>query len=113
MYNKKHELLRDKQQDLNMQLEDHTNADHSYHIQVTTVLNLSRKIREIFESSEIQEKRQILNYILQNPTVNGKKLEFTMAKPFNLVLELANCPTWLPRQDSNLRPIAYIYPKIT
>ena len=41
------------------------------------------------------EKRAILGFILQNPTVSGKKLEFTMRKPFDAVLELATCPTGL------------------
>lgn len=57
---------------------------------MSSVLNLSRRIREIFESSGIDEKRQILNFVLQNPTVRGKKLEFTTRKTFDMVLELSN-----------------------
>ena len=53
------------------------------------------------------EKRAILGFILQNPTVSGKKLEFTMRKPFDTVLELATCPTGLRGQDSNLEPSPY------
>lgn len=30
------------------------------------------------------------------PTVDGKKLAFTMRKPFDVVLELAECPNGLP-----------------
>ena len=54
----------------------------------------------MFESSEVPEKRQILKLLLQNPTVNGKKLEFSIASPFNLVLELADSPNWLPTLDA-------------
>jgi hypothetical protein len=54
----------------------------------------------LFESSEVPEKRQILKLLLQNPTVNGKKLEFSIASPFNLVLELADSPNWLPTLDA-------------
>jgi len=54
----------------------------------------------LFESSEVAEKRQILKLLLQNPTVNGKKLEFSIASPFNLVLELADSPNWLPTLDA-------------
>lgn len=91
--------LKDKQFDLGLELEQHTNADYDYSIQVATILDLSRRIRKIFESSEIAEKRAILNYLLQNPTVKGKKLEFTMRKPYNLVLELASCPDLLSVLD--------------
>ena len=51
---------------------------------------------EIFESSEVAEKRAILNFVLQNPVVNDKKLEFTLRKPFDLVLQLADNPIELP-----------------
>ena len=53
----------------------------------------------MFESSEVAGKRAFLNSMLQNPTVNGKKLEFSIASPFNLVLELADSPNWLPLLD--------------
>ena len=94
-YDKKLQELKDKQYQLNVELEEYTKADHQYHIHVGTVLNLSRRIGEIFDSSEIQEKRSILNFLLQNPTVDGKKLEFSLRKPFDTVLELAHRPTRL------------------
>ncbi len=106
IYDKKLEELKDQQYRLGIELEEHTKADHQYHIHVATVLNLCRRIRAIFDDprSEVSEKRAILNFILQNPTVDGKKLVFTMRKPFDVVLELAECPTWLRDQDSNLEP---------
>ena len=64
---------------------------------------MTRRAKEIFENcSEPREKRAFLRMLLQNPVVNGKELEFTMAKPYNLVLELANCPDWLPVSVSNI-----------
>jgi hypothetical protein len=45
-------------------------------------------------------KASIFSYILQNLTVHGKKLQFTVATPFNLVLELADCPKWLHTLDA-------------
>ncbi len=95
-YDKKLQDLKDKQFRLNIELDEYTKADLEYHIHVGTVLNLSRRIGEIFDSSETQEKRAILNFLLQNPTVKDKKLVFTMRKPFDTVLELAGCLTWLP-----------------
>jgi len=64
---------------------------------VSKVLSLAKRAKTIFESSEIPEKRAFLNYLIQNPTVKRKKLYFSIASPFNLVLELSNNPTWLPR----------------
>jgi len=69
-----------------------------YQTTVATVLSVARRAKIIFEkSSDIAGKRQFLSYLLQNPTVNEKKLCFTIASPFNLVLELADNPNWLGR----------------
>lgn len=99
VYDKKLQEYKDEQYRLTIELEEYTKADHQYHIHVSTVLNLSRRMNGIFESSEPEEKRQILNFVLQNPKASGKKLTFTLKKPFDTVLELANCPTGLPTLD--------------
>ncbi|MBI3632240.1 MAG: hypothetical protein HY225_02230 [Candidatus Vogelbacteria bacterium] len=90
MYDKRHQDYHDKIQLLNIELEEHTKADHDYQTTVATVFYIARRAKSIFESSEPSEKRQFLNYILQNPTVNGKNLEFTLRSPYNLLLELAS-----------------------
>ncbi|TSC65096.1 MAG: hypothetical protein G01um101491_27, partial [Parcubacteria group bacterium Gr01-1014_91] len=103
-YDKKLQELKDKQYRLNIELEEHTKADHDYKLTISRVFSLARRICSIFKSSEPHEKRALLNFILQNPTVDGKKIEFTLRKPFDSVHELAVCPTGLREQDSNLQP---------
>lgn len=77
-------------------MSDHSKADCDYQTTVATVLSVARRAKTIFESSsEPARKRAFLNYLLQNPTVKEKKLYFTIASPFNLVLELADHPNWL------------------
>ncbi len=44
--------------------------------QQKTVLQLAQRAEQIFESSEISEKRKLLEFVLQNPIVKGKNLEF-------------------------------------
>lgn len=94
-YDKKLKELKEKQHNIDTQLQQHTQADENYYITAGTVLNLAKGALELFESSEIPRKREILNYLLQNCTANGKKLEFTMRSPFNHILELANHPIGL------------------
>lgn len=104
-YDKKLQELKDRQYQLGIELEEYTKADHRYHIHVSTVLNLSRRMGEIFTSSETREKRAILNFLLQNPVLRDRELTFTLKKPFELVhsLVLAQkenrafspaCPVW-------------------
>ncbi|MBI5134991.1 hypothetical protein HZA86_02035 [Candidatus Uhrbacteria bacterium] len=89
-YDRKLQELKDEQYRLNNELEEHTKADHNYSIHVSTVFDLCRRVKEIFVSSKTTEKRALLNYLLQNPVVEGKKFEFSLKSPFDLVLSLAS-----------------------
>ncbi len=91
IYDKKHQEYQDKLQLLEIELSEHRKADFDYQTTVAMVISVARRAKTIFEnSSETSEKRAFLNYILQNPTVDGKKLAFTLASPFNLVLDFAD-----------------------
>lgn len=94
-YDKKLQELKDRQYKLDLEVEEHTKADHDYKLTIAQMFSMSRRMGAIFESSEVPEKRAILNFVLQNPTVSAKKLRFTLTKPFNAILELADCPTGL------------------
>ncbi len=102
---KKLQELKDEQYKLNLELEEHTKADHEYHIQLSTVLNLSRRVKSIFDGSEVNEKRALIRFLLQNPVVEEKKLVFELRKPFDTVLQLAMNPTVLRGWDSNPRQL--------
>lgn len=91
-YDKRLQQYKDKQYDLGIQLEEHTKADESYYITVATMFSLAKHARELFESSEVPEKRAILNYILQNYTVNEKTPCITMRSPFVEMLSMATQP---------------------
>ena len=100
VYDKKHQEYQDLIQVLEIEISEHRKADYDYQTTVATVISVARRAKSIFEnSSEIAEKRAFLNYLLQNPTVNGKILSFSLHSPFNLVLELADSPNWLPALD--------------
>ena len=80
-----HDRLRS--QLLEIEMTEHRKADHDYQTTVATVVSVARRAKPLFEnSSDIAGNRAFLNLLLQNPTVNGKKLAFTLASPFNLVL---------------------------
>ena len=94
-YDKKQQQLKDQQYRLDIEAEEHTKADHDYKLTISRVFSICRRAGAIFAGSEPQEKRVLLNFLLQNPIVSGKKLVFTLRKPFDSILELATCPTGL------------------
>jgi len=99
-YDKKHQDFADRLQRLNIELDEYTKADCDYQTTVATVFSLAQRAKQIFESSEVQEKRALLSFLLQNPTVNGKNLEFSLVSPFDLILNLSDCPDLLAWQDA-------------
>lgn len=113
IYDKKLNEYKEKQYDINLRLEEYTRADENFHIVASMVFSLANRALEIFESSEVNEKRQLLSLILQNCRLQDKKLLFELKSPFNEILEYAHYPSLLRDQDSNLEPIGYTYPIVS
>ena len=86
------------------QTNSHDKADKEHYITANTILNLAKRAREIFESSEPQEKRYLLNFLLQNVELKQKNLLYKLKTPFDTVLQANTCSDLLRGWDSNPRP---------
>jgi len=73
-------------------MQKHVKADEAFYITANTVLNLASRARELFESSEVDEKRQLLNFVFQNLVLDGEKLAHTLREPFSLIMNMKTCP---------------------
>ncbi len=104
-YDKKAEEYNIEENDLMIQLEEHTQGNQNFYIAPNKIIDLTQRAWEIFESSEVENKIQLLNFLLQNCELEGKKLLFKLKTPFEGVLEYANTGNLLPGSDSNRRPI--------
>jgi site-specific DNA recombinase len=101
MFNKKLKEYKEKQAELNEQIQRYTDADENYYITANTVFSLAKRAYELFKASEVSEKRQLLNFLLQNPKLQGKKLQFELKTPFDRVLQANKCSNMLRGPDSN------------
>ena len=99
IYDKKLKEYKEKQGDINIQLEEYTQADENFLIAASMVFSLANRALEIFESSEVNEKRQLLNFLLQNCRLSGKNLSFELKAPFDAMLEYSHHPSVLPVVD--------------
>jgi site-specific DNA recombinase len=102
MFNNKLKEYKEKQEEIRDEMARYDQADEKFYITANTVLRLAQKALEIFNSSEVPEKRQLLNSLLQNPTLKGENLVFTLKTPFDTVLQANGCSDLLPGLDSNL-----------
>lgn len=62
-------------------------ADTEFYITIGLLLGVGQRVYSLFESSEVNEKRAIINFLLTNCKLNGKNLNFELKTPFNRVLE--------------------------
>jgi len=85
-YDKKATDLKQRQHDLNTELLQHTDADEKFAYTLTTLLNISSRAYELFESSEVEQKRQLINFALSNLKLEGKNLVYTLKKPFDVLV---------------------------
>lgn len=94
--------LTNRQSELSIELEELTIDNKNHHITARTILLLAQKALDLYENSEIQQKREILKLLFQNFHLDGKNLVYTLRKPFDSVFIYHEHPIMLRGQDSNL-----------
>lgn len=85
MYDKYLREYKEKQAEVLGQMQDHSDADEQFYLTANMTLHIAKRAKEIFVSSEVSEKRQFLGFLLQNCSLDGKKLDITMRSPFNVM----------------------------
>lgn len=65
------------------------------------VLELSKRLENLYYSGEPHEKRELIDSVCSNLFLRGKKIAFTYRKPFDLWAEGLSSAKWLP----NLHPL--------
>ncbi len=93
-----------KQASVLAKLNQYNKASEEYYITANTILNLAQRAFDIFQRSETEEKRQLLNFVFQNMQLDQRELVFSVRKPFDTLVESNPRPTGGDRRDSNPRP---------
>lgn len=104
VYNNKLTQLVNRQQEINQQLEQHHKGNEHFKIALTSLITLASRAYDLFESSTIDEKRQLIGYVFSNLELKGTTICYSLKKPFNLFADLVNRKEWLRRLGSNQRP---------
>ena len=103
-YDKKAIELKQRQYDIDGQLKSHTKADEQFGVTVSYLLDVVSRAADLFESSKADQKRQLINLVLSNLELKGKKLHFNLKEPFNAIVAANKSKDWLRGWDSNPQP---------
>ncbi len=98
-YDKFYTSLYADAQEVTTQLAQLQQAENDYYITAKYVLDLVSRAHELFMSSEVEEKRQLLRLVLQNLRLEGENLLYDAIKPFDLLLECSDRQGWCSLQD--------------
>ena len=104
LYLEKIKAYKSRQLEILEEMKRHEVADEHYYITANTVLNLASRAREIFESSEVSEKRQLLHLMFQNLQLRDVNLSVQVTEPFKTMVDYKECPTNWRWRESNSRP---------
>lgn len=99
-YDKLYKAFKQKIDEIDTKLINLQKAEDSYYLASEYILRLLQNAYELFVSSEIEERRQLLKLILQNSVLDGRLVKYSLLKPFDAILNYADNPTGLPRVDS-------------
>ncbi len=71
-------------------------AEDNYYITAKYLLELANRAYELFKSSEVEERRQLIKLVLSNLRVEDKLVRYDAIKPFDTILNYADGQLWLP-----------------
>lgn len=76
-------------------------AENNYYITAKYLLEIAQRAHELFESSIVEEKRQLLKLVLSKLEIDNEKLLWKLNKPFDLMIECNDRHLWRPQRESN------------
>ena len=98
-YDKFYQSFRDQIGDIDTKLALLQEAEDNYYITAKYLLELANRAYELFVSSEVEERRQLIKLILSNLRVEGKKVRYDALKPFDTILNCSERQLWLRTVD--------------
>jgi hypothetical protein len=102
-YDKKARELKERQTEIAMRIEQHQRGKGDFRTTLEGLISLASRAAELFERSKPEQKRQLLAFVFSNLQLRGKKLEFSMRSPFDLMVNRASYSSWLGIPKSNLQ----------
>jgi site-specific DNA recombinase len=86
MYDKIHQEYEDQLSRLTHEKQKYSEWKSEYELSIDTIFSLARRSKEIFESSEVWEKKMLLRFLLQNPVLDERNPIFNLESPFDILL---------------------------
>ena len=94
-YDKKARELKERQTELALRIEQHQKGEGDFRTTLESLISLASRAADLFERSKTEQKRQLIAFVFSNLRLNGKKLEYSLRSPFDLMVNRASYSSWL------------------
>ena len=103
-YHTKLEEYKQRQRTLTTEVNTYDASPNTSIITAKTVMELAQQAKELFMSSKLNTKQQILRCIFSNLRLTDEKLLIELREPFNFFYQEGYHPKWWRRWESNPCP---------
>ena len=93
-YDEKVLQLKQRQHEIDIQLRQHTKADEDFAIVTSHLLDVVCRAHELFASSKVEQKQQLLDFLFSNLKLEGDKLLYELKRPFDAILSANTLLNW-------------------
>jgi DNA invertase Pin-like site-specific DNA recombinase len=94
-YDKKARELKQRQTEIALRIERHQQGDGDYRTTLESLISLASRAVELFRRSNADQKRELIAFVFSNLRLKGKKLEFSLRSPFDLMVNRRDHTSWL------------------
>jgi site-specific DNA recombinase len=94
-YDEKARTLKQQQIEIAARIEQHQTGDDAFRTTLEALISVASRAADLFERSKAGQKRKLLSLVFSNLRLNGKKLDYTMRSPFDLMVNRPNHASWL------------------
>jgi hypothetical protein len=94
-YDRKARELKERQTEIALRIEQHQQGEGDYRTTLESLIFVASRAAEIFERSKTEQRRELIAFVFSNLRLKGRKLEFSLRSPFDLMVNRASYTSWL------------------
>ena len=87
--------MKERQAELATRIDQHQQGEGDYRTTLECLISMASRAAEIFERPNTAQKRQLIAFVFSNLRLRGKKLEFALRSPFDLMVNRRSYTSWL------------------
>ncbi len=106
LYNEKRIQWNKDLDEILIKLEALHHAEQKYYEEGVRIIEILKNAYSLYKQQSPIEQRKLLNYLLSNCTLEGKKVSYDYNLPFSYFVNFDSCRKKYARRDSNARPTA-------